>query len=367
METEYTYIIEAILNNNNKDDINSESIIKILNHIENLTSCNLYNKTAIIEMLNKNPEMPISDSYELIKQNLIPQIDFNTIFKSELKIDLIFINDDIKVLYKNKIVSPDMFEQIEKDLLSLHKNILPKITTLFINNIFTIITKFINKHSDVIYYCTNIPTPYLKLFEYKCNKNAEQCEENKIRCSKINNIIKGIYFIKNEPNILNSNYECDIDHFKMIFSQIEEYKYSTNFLANKELKDLDEVYRIEIMSYLEDNDGILFLDEVSKLDNLDNKNEEINKKYIEKYIKLIIESESKFTNKMIKFYYIYKMFQLFNKTLNIYPWKEKFMTILKYKLNNLMEEIEILKFSELQLYNGIMQTINETKKVFFET
>ena len=37
------------------------------------------------------------------------------------------------------------------------------------------------------------------------------------------------------------------------------------------------------------------------------------------------------------------------------------------RTNNLMEEIEILKFSELQLYNGIMQTINETKKVFFET
>jgi hypothetical protein len=78
-------------------------------------------------------------------------IEYNEIFNKN-QYSLIFINDNINILYKNELVT----NINDNDINEQTKNI---------------ITKFINKDITVKDDCCNIPVLQWKLFEIKCSKN----------------------------------------------------------------------------------------------------------------------------------------------------------------------------------------------------
>ena len=143
----------------------------VLNYIEDATGCTIFNKSNMLlelkTLLDNQPNDLIKELSNIINKNIIPQINFEKLFKSDLEFTFVFNQDEIVILYKNKKVELNSLNDIKKDLLENKSNYLPVITELFIENIGNIIEKLIKKDMSVKYYLINIPIPYWKLFEIK--------------------------------------------------------------------------------------------------------------------------------------------------------------------------------------------------------
>lgn len=377
----YELIARAIIDKtgNNSNELNLEMVLDVIDKIETFTGCKLYNKDQLTNQLVEFPEDNfISEAKKAILSNLIPQVDFNSLFKSDMEFTLVFKEDNVVVLYKNNPVTIENLEQIKANLLKNSIKDFPAITELYIDNIVNVISKFINKDISVQYYCANIPLPYWKLFEIKCMKSNSTSQAIHDQCKELEKIITGQYFNVVKSNnvqvIGQTSTQDDDDELKSVLMQIEEYEgknknsnidnnTNLNNMSDNDKKALEDIYRMEVMSYLNDNDIMVFLDSLEKIDGFEKDGKYSDKEFITKYMSFLLHSVGTMENKIAKFYCVYKIYCLINNV----PWfieqHEKMRTSVTNKINEFTDELYILQSAELKLYNGVNNTMDKTKEI----
>ena len=383
--------MESTTNSNNHEDItrtiisqpninsaqlnlNLDMVLQVIGKIGEITGCKLYNQDQLTnQLVELDEENFVEQAKKTICENLIPQVEFNTLFKSNLGFTLVFNQDDVIVLYKNKPVTVENLNSIKSNFVENNKEILPCVSEMYVNNVCQVVEKFITKDISVQYYCTNIPQPYWKLFEIKCKKANTITQSIKSQCQELDKIITGEKFKVRQSNnvqVLNQESTVDDPELRAALMQIEEFENKNKSinsnnasLSDNEKKALDDVYRMEVMSYLNDNDIMQFLDVLEKIDGFDKEAKYSEQEFITKYFKFVLESTSLMGNKIAKFYYVYKLYCLINDA----PWfiekHDGMRANVANKINEFTEELYILQSAELKLYHGIVNTMNKTKNL----
>jgi hypothetical protein len=328
-------------------EINLDMIIQSIDKIEDLTGYKLFNKSLLYNQLTEIPSKDLLlETKKIIYKHVIMQIDFNTIFKSNLNFTFI-IKDFIVILYKNQQVDANNILDIKKDLIKNNIDIFPIIYDVYVDKLCDIIMHFINNDIIVKYYCTNIPIPYWKLFELKCNKvNPKYNEKYNEKCRELGFIITG--YNKDNSNSILIN-DCEKKHLP------------------------DSVCRIEVLSYISDADDLIsYLEIIKKIDEFDKNVQQTDESYICTYINTLINAAN-IKNTILKFYYIYKIYDFICKIpkfIKIHTFIHK--TIIN-KLNQIIDVIDISKENssigmELQLkspnlYKTLISTLNKTNEL----
>jgi len=330
----------------------------VLNYIEGSTGCTLFNKSNMLSELKTIFDNPsnnlIKELSNIINKNIIPQISFEKLFKSDLDFAFVFNQDEIVIFYQNKKVELKSINEIKKKLLENNLNSLPVITELFVNNIGNIIEKLIEKDMSVKYNLINIPLPYWKLFEIK----SKRINKKFITDQYLEDIISG----KNYQIKSNSDSE---DELKAALIQIEELEKSKidNKLSDQQKKELDSHYRMEVMSYLNDEEMDYFLEKMEYIDDQEKNIDIENKKNITMYVGQLLNIVNNSNNKMIKYYTVFKMFTFLLKCGNFLEQHENFRNIVHKKVNQLLEDIVIFESSGLELSKELSSILYEMKDI----
>lgn len=338
----------------------------VLNYIENATGCTLFNKSNILlelkTIFDNPPNDLIKELSNIINKNIIPQISFEKIFKSDLDFTFVFNQDEIVIFYQNKKVELNSINDIKKNLLENKLKSLPVITELFVDNIGNIIEKLIKKDMSVKYYLINIPVPYWKLFEIK----SKRISKKTIFDQNLEDIISG----KNYQIKSNSDSE---DELKAALIQIEELeKTNINNLTDQQRNELDSQYRMEVMSYLNDEEMDYFLEKMEYIDDQEKNIDIKNNKGITMYVGQLLNFVNNANNNMIKYYVVFKMFTFLLKCDNFLEQHDNFRNVVYKKANQLLEnDIVIIQSTGLELSNelsnilykmrDIIEKINEKK------
>lgn len=378
---DYESIARAICDQTNleQSQFNLDMVLQVIDKIEDYTGCKLYNKDQLTNQLVEFPEENFSsEAKNAIFKNMIPQVDFNKLFKSDMEFTLVFKEDDVIVLYKNKVITVDDLEQIKLKLVRNNLTDFPKIYEMYVDNICNVIYKFITKDISVQYYCANIPTPYWKLFEIKAKKSNSTTKDIHEKCKELEKIITGQYFQPAKPDVqvIGQDANSNDDELKAVLMQIEEYENNnkntassnstgptaTNQLTASELKALDDIYRMEVMSYLNDNEMMQFLIVLEKLDKMDTDAKYNEKEFITKYFKIVIESIKTMGNNIAQFYYVYRLYSLINNAVWFLEQHDTMKTTISNKINEYTEQLYILQSAELKLYQGVVSTMSKTKE-----
>lgn len=304
-------------------DINIKDIV--LNKLESTTHCKLYNKDILIKKINdKFDSTNIKIIKEFIFLNLVPEIDFNSIFKS--KFSIIFNNDDINIYYKNIKLSCTDLDYI-KDIENI-----PIIPNYYIDNLRNIITKFINKNLSVKFNCINIPIEYWKLFEIKCKKNNSNVIDIYKDYDNLQQIINGTYYNEKINN-----------------SQIT--------------KLIDEELRLEILCYLDDTELEKFHKRCNIINKIETDGYDVSK--IESNLKTLFDIFVGFNNKIYKIFIINIIYKYITINNNILQNKN-FKTTVVNKMNEMKKEIKNINFPELKLFIDIEKTFNTFSLLILE-
>lgn len=343
--------------------INFEEIKHIIcDKFENITKCKLYNKSQIIkdielslgieaepktetETENETDKSKLQTaSIKAIKKNIVPEITFNSMFKSDLDFDLVFSCDEIIVLYNNKKIELDKLNDIKTYLLTDKLSNLPIINNLYVNNILTVIEKLINKDISVKYHLTEFPIPYWNLFEIKCKKSKAYSLTQLDKCKHLDDIISGqIYNQPVEPELKNEKNNCNI---------------ANGIISNGILKERDIHHRMEIMSFLNDEEILYFLEKLESIDNI----EESNKNNIKWLLNIISET----SNKMIKYYMCNNMVVLILKNKKILIDDKKFRETISKTMNELYEGLYVIETADLDFTKEITLTFKNYKQTIYE-
>lgn len=382
LETEY--ILRYILNITQTalKEVNLDMIMQAIDKLEDLTGYKLFNKSQICNQLIEIPnEHLLLETKNIICKNIIMQIDFNKIFKSNLNFTFI-IKDSIVILYKNKQVDANNIFDIKKDLIKNNIDIFPIIYERYIDTLCNIIMQFINKDLIVKYYCINIPIPYWKLFELKCNGiNGLLIYLEK--CTELDAIISGEYYQINKSNIISpikmnedlQDEEYEEEEVKIILMQINKLEKVYNIakpnncvdpniiLSDVEYKKLDNHYRMEVMSYLNDNEIEKYLEIIGKIDEFDKNSKLLEQTYINTYIKTLIDAISSIKSTIAKFYYIYKLYDFICKIPHFIKIHTTFRKTITNKINEFADDMYIIQTAGLKLSDAIMTTLNKIKEL----
>lgn len=338
----------------------------VLNFIEKSTGCTIFNKSSLLSEIKNNFENHQEDLLKnisnIINKNLIPQIKFDFMFKSDLNFILVFNQDEIIILYKNKKVELKSINDIKKDLLENKLNYLPIITELFINNIGNIIEKLIKKDLTVKYHLIDIPTPYWKLFEIKSkriNKKIIIFDQN------LEDIISGkIYLLK-----INEDSEPD-DELKAVLMQIEEYEKNAsnnNNLTDVQKQEQDILYRMEVMSYLNDDEMNYFLETIEHIDDQEKNIDLTNNKSITLLFGEMLNVVTNTSNKMIKYYGVYRLFTFLLKNENFLLINDIFRKIAYKKAIELLTyDMVIIQLTGLEISKEITDILYKTKDLIIK-
>jgi hypothetical protein len=363
---------------NNQESLTIEQIDMIVNNLlEKKTGLTIYNKPFLMTYIQKKiEEIKKTDeslqpnivelSYEEIIKNIIPEIKFATLFKSNLDFSLVFDSDDVIILYQGKRIEIDDLNNISKDLIENKVTYLPEISEIYVENIIKSLELFMKKDLTVKYHCVDIPQPYWNLFEIKCNKTNPLCKNNMSKYLEINKIISGDYY--KEPKHVQVTNQSDDPELQDILKQIKDFEENEKHkniiktsLSNEYLEANDGQYRMEIMSYLNDEQLMYFLDIMEKIDtsakNISNSddNEIIN------HIKLILSSNEKANNKMLSSYIVYTVFKFILKCGEFISKHDKLRQTITFKINDLSNELIIVKTAGLQFSDAIEQVIQSTR------
>ena len=351
--------------------INLNIIIQSINELEYLTGYKLFNKLDVCNQIIKlssdnlhyiNAEcqnMKINyetiwnnllvETKNIISKNLIMQIDFNTMFKSNLNLSII-IKDDIIILYKNKRVDINNLLDIKNDLIKNNINDFPIIYELYIDTLSDIIMQFINKDLLVKYYCINIPLPYWKLFELKCNKINSNLQYNE-KCKELDCIILGEYYKINK-------YNKQINHDEEFNKNVNQEIIDS---VDKEQKKLDDHYRMEVISYLSDDQVEKYLKVVEQIDNFDKNIKLSDIIFINIYIKTLIDAVSNIDNTIANFYYIYKLYIFICKIPEFIKTHELLRKTVTNKINEFSGDLYIIQMTGIKLADALTLILNKTK------
>jgi hypothetical protein len=332
----------------------------VLNYIEDATGCTLFNKSNMIlelkTLLDNQPNDLIKELSSIINKNIIPQINFEKLFKSDLDFTFVFIQDEIVILYKNKKVELNSINDIKKNLLENKLNSLPVITELFVENIGNIIEKLIKKDMSVKYYLINIPVPYWKLFEIK----SKRISKKTIFDQNLEDIISGKYYqVKTKEDSDSDN------ELKAVLIQIEEYEKNSkidNNLSEKQRKELDLQYRMEVMSYLNDDEMEYFLETIEHIDDQEQNIDLTNNKSITLLFGEMLNIVTNSYNKMIKYYGVYRLFTFLLKNENFLLINDTFRNTAYKKANELLKyDIVIIQSTGLELSKELSEVLYKTK------
>jgi hypothetical protein len=345
-------------------DINLDIIIQSIDKIKDLTGYTLFNKSQLYNKLNEIPNKDLLlETKNIIWKHVIMQIDFNTIFKSNLNFTFI-IKDSIIILYKNKQVDANNILDIKKDLIKDNIDIFPIIYQVYIDTLCNIIMQFIDKDLIVKYYCTNIPIPYWKLFELKCNKiNSNNIFKYNEKCKQLDSIISGEYYQPTQQLSLTNNNEDQLNLTQINELNNDIFKdYCSLSSEDVEYKIFDNHYRLEVIAQLNDDELASYLKIIEKLDMFDKINNLSEETYICKYIKTLIDAAG-INNIIAKYYYIYKLYDFFCKIPEFIKIKIGFRKTITLKLYEIINEIYIIQIYGLKLYDALLITINKSKEL----
>lgn len=323
----------------------------VLNYIEDATGCTLFNKSNMLSELKTMFDNPPNDLIKLlanlINKNLIPQINFEKIFKSDLDFTFVFNQDEVVIFYQNKKVELNSINDIKKNLLENKLNSLPVITELFVDNIGNIIEKLIKKDLTVKYYLINFPTPYWKLFEIK----SKRINKKFIIDQNLEDIISGKKYLNSDSD----------DELKAALIQIEELEKTDNKL-NPQNNELDSHYRMEVMSYLNDEEMDYFLEKMEYINDQEKNLDIKNKKDITMYVGQLLNFVNNASNNMIKYYVVFKMFTFLLKCDDFLHQHDNFRNIVHKKANQLLEnDLVIFQSTGLELSNELSKILYKMK------
>jgi hypothetical protein len=310
------------------------SIKSMVESIELKTRMKLYNIENLLNEINMNiNNQTIEMISNIIKKNMVYETDFKDIFKSNLELSLIFIQNKPIILYKNKKVvcvggniSSLNIENINTMLKKSDK--LPEISELYIDNIMRVLNKFTNMDLSVSYYCKNIPQPIWYLFKHCSLLVPQDLDIYKY----IDDIISGKLYIKNNPIIYDDMKEM-------------EYEIKENIIDDKDIQ-----YRMEIMVYFDDTDVTTFLDIVANLDNNPpNKN-------ITSYLTELLDCTNKSKNQLFKIYFINRILKYIMTIETFITEQHNFRYIVDKKINELYDSLYIIQSAELSFSEEVTKT-----------
>lgn len=333
-------MIEKILNTN----MDTTSLINT--GIEIMTGCTIYNKP---EILNRISNMDKKDIALEISKNILPELNFEK-FK-EMGFSIIFVNDNVHVLYNNSKVTSSIVDTIPFSLQTINK---PQFPELHIQNLKTIIDKFNNLDISVVYNCSNINPIYWKLFTLKAMKRYPDTQAIHNANKHITDIISGAIYKKEEDEMKDIMKEINMMEHKDSFSDSDE-PYENN----------NEIFRLEVMSYLNDNqvNNFLNIDEIvstieDKVLDYDNKEQVV--KFIS-YMLNINNTDDLPT--LGKIYFTNKLFKFILNCKNFLSENRKFMVTVKNKIIELEQESPLIKFAKINLTQDFIKTLKMTKEL----
>jgi len=335
------YILSKNTTNNIQEyNIDFEKIKHIIDKFEDNTGCKLYNKLHLLKDIEVDKNNYMSNLIESINKNMIPEITFNSMFRSNLDFILIFKENEIIILYKNIKVELAKLSDIKIDLLTNKIDYLPVIAELYVNNIIIIIEKLINKDISVKYHLTEIPIPYWNLFEIKCKKSNSNLLKQLTKYKHLDDIISGkIYESTKEEN--NSEQKTD--------------------LIEIEQNENNNYYKMEIMSYLNDKEIIYFLE---KLENIEKHEQTLQitlSSNITNHLKLLLDILSGTPNIMIKYYMVNKTFNFILKIKDYLVTHKDFRNTISNKINELQDDIYVIETAGLKFSKEIINTFENCK------
>lgn len=343
MQSNDIMIIQDLLDNKKDCFWEKDEIVDIINNkIERLTGCILYNKENVIKKI------------DTLNANLIPIIDFND-FRNKFNLNLIFYKDQPQIVYNNTMITKSNIKDIMKNIVETKREHIPVIPNLFLENMENIINKFINKDLSVKYNCSNMTTIYLpwwKLFEMKCYKQNKHANQVLEKYKYMDDIISGKNFAEedkeNDPELA------------QILKEIKEFEESKEDISDD--KQMDDQYRMEVMTYLDDNEMGQFLEDIEKIDNY-NKESNIQKDIVE-FIKFMLDIVSINHNKIYKVYFVNVLFKYIISKNNFLKNHYNFQKVVKSKINELEGDIvELMQSSGLKLANEIFNTLAAANKM----
>jgi hypothetical protein len=343
----------------------------ILEKLEKTTGCKLYNKDSIIKELEtsiKTDELKLMDvASNLIDININPEISYDTMFSPLLDFTFNFCNDEVMVFYKNKKVELKDLESIQKDLLTNQANKLPPIVDLYVENIIMVAKKLINKDITVKYNLINIPKPYWKLYEIKCKKSGVNMSKQLDEYRFLETIMDGTYYASKLPSDQTSGSACSTEtvdpELAAILMEIEEFekKELPQTLTDKESKELENHYQIEIMSYLNDDDLISFFEIIETIKKewlIVNQN---SKPELDKYMLILFDLISKSNNKMINFYIVDKLLSTVLLIQKYIEMNNDFYNAIVNKIIELQDDFDIFLTTGLEFSKKLNNTIKSCK------
>lgn len=335
---EFQLIKDIIITNN----VTLDNIKELVNNtIEKTTGITLYNKDNMLKELESIDVKDVEQVANIIVKNMIMQIKFDTVFKSDFGFSLIFDNIKPIVIHKNKRVALTDLEDIRKDMLESNFILMPKNNKLFVDTLFIIIEKIINMDYSVTYYCTDWPQPWLSLFEKICYKNDKDMKLKLTAYTYIDNIISGTFYKKIEKDIY--------------IIKEDTYIIKDELSENKE--DNDTTYRMEVMAYLNDDEVIYFLETLENYDKMIATT--INET---KTISKLLEFTANTNNKIIQFYFINKLFR-FIMTIKEFLLKHtNFAIQVNKKIDEITDDLYIIQSAGLNLSIELTNTLIEAKE-----
>jgi hypothetical protein len=319
------------------DILSTDIINQLINYsIEKTTGVKIYNKKELLEEITALDVTNLEHVTTIIRKNMIMQIKFDTVFKSQFGFSLIF--DDTKpiIVYKNKRVSLKDLEDIRKDIIESKSEHFPPINKLFVETLFTIIEKIINMDPSVVYQCTNWIQPWLVLFENKCYKQDKDMRLKLDKYKYMDNIISGALYKQ--------------------FEEEKDYDIKEELIENKE--DNDTTYRMEVLAYLNDDEVIYFLGKLEEYDKMKSSAlyDEI------KTISKLLNFTTNTSNKIIKFYFINKLFKYIITIKDFILKNKNFHITVNNKIDEMTDDLYIIQSTGLNLSIELTNTLIEAKE-----
>ena len=327
-------------------------ISEFINMVDKCEGFKLYNKDKLLEKCCLTDDIKSADIIGDINDNLLIQIEFDTLFKGCLGLSFIFRNDDIIIMYKNNIVNnmdylPELKTILLKNELNKIYNYDIEILDIIAYNIIDIISKFITKDITVKYHCINIPAPYWKLFEIKSHKQQTKPVFNIAKYKKLDNIISGN--------------NMKLESLNQILNQLATpLDLERSFFVNEADKLTDEYYCLEVMSYLNDDQTVFFCECVEQLKNLmlEISNNNIDDNFLLSIIYNIICSTD---NKIIQFYFVNRLLKYL--TLNTLVINDLLKQNITDLINNIFNHLSIIQSTGFMLADNILLTYQKYQEL----
>jgi len=309
--------------------------------IEEMSGCTIYNKK---EILKRCVNMDNNRFIQEVCKNIHIELNFDK-FK-ELGFSIIFVNDNVHVLYNNTIVDSSIIDTINL----VNK---PQFSELYIMNLKDIINKFNNIDVSVIYNCLNINMIYWNLFKIKAKKKYNDIQTHLNTCNHIHDIISGNIYKDTKA--------------MMEYQQNEPVEKQSFFATKSDNKPYDinnEIFRLETMSYMNDNqvNNFLSIDESVTLEEskLDFNSTESILIYIKKLLDVNLGNNMGI---LFKIYFANKIFKCLLSSKNFLATNLNFMSIIKNKIKELESEEVIIKFTETNISKDFIKTLEKTKEL----